>query len=67
MITVQKSGGACGNVACMFSSYVFHGVFWTELKLLSFKNAQIVNKQKILVNIRDSYLLFLRGEQDTFL
>ena len=26
----------------------FYGVFWTELKLLSFKNAQIVNNQKIL-------------------
>ena len=26
----------------------FYGVFWTELKLLSSKNAQIVNKQKIL-------------------
>ena len=48
MITVQKSGGACGNVACLFSSYALYGVFWTELKLLSFENAQIVNKQKIL-------------------
>ena len=26
----------------------FYGVFWTELKLLSFKNAQKVNKQKVL-------------------
>ena len=26
----------------------FYGVFWTELKLLSFKYAQKVNKQKIL-------------------
>ena len=39
----------------------FYGVFQTELKLLSFKNAQKVNKQKVLSKYSRFILVVLKG------